>query len=293
MRRKTKGIMIGAFGAASYGTNPLFALPLFSAGIAVNSVLFYRYFFALILFWAWQTFIKKHSLKISPKQAFALIPLGVVFSVSSLTLFMSYNYIDAGIASTVLFIYPIFVAVIMAVFFGEKLSRRTLVSIVLTTVGISLFYKGKTGETLNVYGIVLVLISALSYAVYMVAIKKVPTLKRVNYSTLTFYVMLFGLAVFLFNLKFGLELQALRSPLAWFCAAALAVFPTILSLETMTISIKLIGPTLSAILGALEPVTAVFFGVIVFHEQMTPRIAAGIVLILSAVLLIVLEKKRR
>ena len=245
----------------------------------------------MILYGLWQTVVKKHSLKISGKEALFLLPLGVIFSISSLTLFMSYNYIDAGIASTILFIYPIMVAVLMAALFKEKLTPKTVFSIVLTTIGIALLYKGKSGETLDLYGVVLVLISALSYAVYMIALKKVPTLKRINYATLTFYVMLFGLLVYLVNLKFGLELQVMSTPLGWVCAIALAVFPTIVSLETMTIAIRLIGPTLSAILGALEPVTAVFFGVVVFHEQLTVRICIGIALILAAVLAIVVEKK--
>ena len=168
----------------------------------------------------------------------------------------------------------------MAAFFGEKISKRTVFAIILTTAGISLFYKGGNGQPLNLKGVALVLISALSYAVYMVAIKKVPTIKHCNYSTVTFYVMLFGLTVFWANLKFGVNLQPLNSWFVFGCAAALAVFPTILSLETMTIAIKLIGPTLAAILGALEPLTAVFFGVLVFHEQMTLKIACGIALIL-------------
>lgn len=292
MRRKTKGLIIGACGASSYGTNPLFALPLFAAGISVNSVLFYRYSVALVLFFLWQTFVKKHSLKISKKQILFLFPLGIIFAVSSLTLFMSYTYIDAGIASTILFIYPVLVAVIMAAFFGEKISKRTVIAIILTSVGISLFYKGGNGQPLNLKGVALVLISALSYAVYMVAIKKVPAIKHCNYSTVTFYVMLFGLTVFWANLKFGVNLQALNSWFVFGCAVALAIFPTILSLETMTIAIKMIGPTPAAILGALEPLTAVFFGVLVFHEQMTLKIACGIALILSAVLIIVLEKKK-
>lgn len=292
MRRKSKGIALGMFGACSYGTNPLFALPLYALGIGAGSVLFYRYSLAIVIFGLWLVLIKKHSLKISLKEASRLFLLGVIFSISSLTLFISYNYIDAGIASTILFVYPVLVAVIMALFFKEKLSRQTIIAIILTTLGIALLYKGKPGESLNLFGIMLVLISALSYAVYMVALKKTAALRHIKYSVLTFYVMLFGLSVYLIDLEFGKELQLIQTPFAWACVAALALFPTIISLETMTISIKLIGPTLSAILGALEPVTAVFFGVVLFNEELTPRIVTGILLILSAVLVIVLTKKQ-
>lgn len=288
MKRKNRGILLGILGTCCYGTNPLFALPLYAAGITVNSVLFYRYALALIIFGLWLTLHKKISLKISWREAGVLMPLGVVFAISSLTLFQSYIYIGAGIASTILFIYPIMVALMMAMFFHEKISLKTVAAIVLTTVGIGLFYEGKDGQTLNMLGVLLVLISALAYAVYMVALKNVKMLKRIKYSKITFYVMFFGLFVFFFASNFGLELQPIDS---WFMLACLlcsAVIPTIISLETMTIAIKLIGPTLSAILGALEPVTAVFIGVAVFNEHLSVRIACGIILILAAVMMIVI-----
>lgn len=278
-------------GAACYGTNPLFALPLYALGLGVNSVLFYRYLFAVIIFGLWITLYKKISLKISWNQMRALMPMGILFAVSSLTLFASYNYIDAGIASTILFVYPIMVAVIMSAFYHEKMTKKTVVSIVLMTIGIALFYKGEAGKTLNLWGVASVLLSALSYALYMVGIKKIRALKKINYSVVSFYVMFFGIFVYLFNLKFGADLQMLPSFQAWICIAGLAVVPTIVSLETMTVSIKIIGPTLSAIIGALEPVTAVFFGVLVFNEHLSARIVGGIVLILLAVFLIVIKQK--
>lgn len=291
MRRKTKYTLLAMAGAGCYGTNPLFALPLYALGLGVNSVLFYRYLFAVIIFGMWVTFYKKISLKVSWHQVRVLIPMGFVYALSSLTLFMSYNYIDAGIASTILFVYPILVAVLMSLFYHEKTSKKTIVSIVLMSVGIALFYKGEPGKTLNLWGVALVLLSALSYALYMIGIKKIKALRKTHYSVISFYVMFFCIFVYLFNLKFGLDLQMPGTPPAWACIAALAVIPTIVSLETMTVSIKIIGPTLSAIIGALEPVTAVFFGVLVFHEHLSLRIMAGIVLILMAVFLIVLKQK--
>ncbi len=293
MTRKNKGVFLGMLGTCSYGTNPLFALPLYAAGMDVNSVLFYRYLGAVILYGLWVSCYKKVSLKISLKEAGIMAALGVVFAMSSLTLFMSYSLIGAGIASTILFVYPIMVAVLMAVFFHEKIDLRTVASIALMSAGILLFYKTDDGKTLSLYGVVLTLLSALSYAVYMIALKQMKTAKRMHFPTLTFYVMLFGLFVFLFNLRFGLDLKPIETPFMAACVIGLAVFPTIVSLETMTIAIKLIGPTLSAILGALEPVTAVLIGVFVFGEAMTLRIAAGILLILASVLLIVLKKKKK
>ena len=56
---KLAGTFYGAAAAACYGMNPLFALPLYHRGMGVNSVLFYRYVFALVLLFVWLKFFKK------------------------------------------------------------------------------------------------------------------------------------------------------------------------------------------------------------------------------------------
>ncbi len=290
MRRRAAGILNGAIAAASYGTNPLFGLPLYHAGIGVNSVLFYRYFFAVLIYWIWLKFYKKVSLKISKKEFWPLLIMGIFFSLSSLTLFEAFKYIDAGIACTILFIYPVIVAVIMAIFFKEKITATVVSAIILTSTGIGLLYKGDSGAALNLYGIAVVLLSALLYALYIVGVKNIKVIKHMDSARLSFYVMLFGLLVYIYNLKFCTELQILDRPVLWLLALGLAIFPTIISLETITIAIKLIGSTNTAILGALEPLTAIFFGIIFFNEHLTIRIAIGVISILFGVFLIISQK---
>ncbi|MBS4760037.1 MAG: DMT family transporter [Clostridium sp.] len=292
LNRRITGILNGAIAAASYGTNPLFALPLFAGGIGVNSVLFYRYAFAVIIYGIWLKLFKKISLNISIKEFFPLMILGIFFSLSSLTLFEAFKYIEAGIACTILFIYPVIVAVIMALFFKEKITKTVITSIILTSIGIALLYKGKPDAALNIHGVIVVLLSALLYALYIVGVKNIKAIQHVNRSKMSFYVMLFGLFVYIVNLKFCTQLQIPHNPLLWFCVVGLALMPTIISLETITISIKLIGSTTTAILGALEPLTAILIGVLIFHESLTLRIITGILLILSGVLLIVTKNTK-
>ncbi len=290
MKRKLAGTIYGAVASMSYGTNPLFALPLFFAGIGVNSVLFYRYFFACILYFLWLKLVKRISLKISLREFLHLFVLALFFSFSSLTLFVAFKYIDAGIACTILFIYPVIVALIMRIFYKEKLTRTTILAILLTSMGILLLYNGADGAALNVKGVIIVLLSALLYAFYIVFVKKDKVLMHIKSEKVSFYVILFGLSVYILNLKFCTELQILTTPFQWILALSLAIFPTIVSIETITIAIKLIGSTITAVLGALEPLTAVFFGVVFFNEQLTLRIIAGIASVLAGVLLIVVKK---
>ena len=240
------------------------------------------------------------SLMIFRRQSFALtrrdiLPLavmGLLFSFSSLCLFASYNYMDAGIASTILFLYPVMVAVIMSACFGERVTASTVLSILLALGGIALLYKGGDGATLSLAGVALVFFSSLCYAVYIVGVNR-SSLRDLSTEKLTFYSLLFGLSVYLVRLRGVAGLQMIPSPLLWINAVSLALFPTIVSLVTMAGAIRRIGSTPTAILGALEPVTALFFGVLVFGERLTPRILTGVALILAAVTLIIAGKSLR
>lgn len=282
---KTKGFLLGAVAAASYGMNPLFALPLYGIGMSVDTVLFYRYALAIVVLGVLMR-MQKQSFSIKKADVLPLFMMGLLFSFSSLFLFISYNYMDAGIASTILFVYPVLVAVIMAVVFKERISPLTLFSIALAFTGISLLCRNSGGETLSLAGITFVFLSSLSYAVYIVGVNR-SSLKDMPITKLTFYVLLFGLSVYVVRLKFCTDLQVIPSPLLWINAVSLAVFPTVVSLVTMTKAIHYIGSTPTAILGALEPVTALFFGVLVFGEQLTPRIILGMLMVITAVTLII------
>ena len=193
---------------------------------------------------------------------------------------------EAGIASTLLFIYPILVALIMSFVFKEKLTIQTVLCILLALAGIGLLYQGSDGTTLSLTGIALVIISALSYAIYIVSVNQ-STLKNVATLKLTFYILLFGLTLFLVRIDFGKSLHIVNTWYLWGNLIALAIFPTAISFLCTTQAIQYIGSTPTAILGALEPLTAVFFGVTIFGESLTPRLSCGIVMIILAVTLII------
>ena len=285
MNTKAKGYLLGAIAAASYGMNPLFALPLYEDGLSPDSVLFFRYLFAIpILGIMLKT--RGRDFKIHKGETSLFITFGMLCALSSLTLFQSYNYMDAGIASTLLFVYPIMVAVIMACFFKERLSAATALCIVLAMGGIGLLYKGTDGATLSLTGTLLVMGSALSYAAYIVGINQT-RLKDVATLKITFYVLLFGLSLFVVRLVMGDGLQLPGKWYLWANLLALALFPTAISFLCTTAAIQYIGSTPAALLGVLEPVTAIFFGITVFGETLTVRDVGGIILIMMAVTIVV------
>lgn len=262
MNVKAKGYILGIIAAATYGMNPLFALPLYKAGMDPDSVLFFRYLFAIPVLGI-MIKARGRNFRLQRKEILPLMIMGILVACSSLALFQSYNYMGAGIASTLLFVYPIMVALIMAFAFKEKLTLQTMLCILLALAGIGLLYKSGDGTTLSLTGVVLVMVSALSYAIYIVGVNR-PMLRDIATLKLTFYVLLFGMVLFLVRVDFGKSLHMVDTWYLWGNLLALAVFPTAISFLCTTQAIQYIGATLTAILGALEPLTAVFFGVVDF-----------------------------
>lgn len=214
--------------------------------------------------------------------------MGLIMAISSLTLFESYNHMAAGIASTLLFVYPIMVAVIMALFFKERLTITTILCIVMALSGIGLLYRGSDGDTLSLVGTLLVMASSLSYAIYIVGANR-PMLSEIPTLKITFYVLVFGAVIFAGRFATGtpFTMPAASQWYMWADVVALALFPTAISFLCTTAAIQRIGSTPTAILGALEPVTAIIFGVLVFGETLTPRDMVGLTLIIAAVTMVV------
>ena len=285
MNNKAKGYALGAIAAATYGMNPLFALPLYADGMNPDSVLFFRYLFAIPLV-GLMLKARGRSLRVERRALLPLAGMGLLVALSSLALFLSYNYMAAGIASTMLFVYPILVALIMTLVFHERITLQTVVCIALALVGIGLLYRSADGATLSLTGTVFVMVSALAYALYIVGVNR-PGLKHIATLNVTFYVLLFGLVLFVARFACGVAFTLPHTWYLWGCVVALAVFPTAISFLCTTSAIQYIGSTPTAILGALEPVTAVFFGVTVFGESLTFRESVGLALIIAAVTLVV------
>ena len=284
---RSKGFLCGIIAAVTYGLNPLFAKPLYKAGLTPDSVLFYRYLFAfagLVLL----VKLNGSPFRIKREELPWLLLNGVMMFLSSLFLFLSYEVMDVGIASTLLFVYPVMIAVIMTLGFREKMSLVALASIVIALSGVAALC---TGDNVSWRGIIYVILSALVYAVYIVCVKVSP-LKNMASDTLTMYCLAIGTVGFIVRLDFGCSIPAIPpTVLAWTCAVLLALLPTMVSLYATALAIRFVGATATGILGALEPLTGVAIGVLVFGEELTIRLGAGIVLILIGVILLIQEKK--
>lgn len=355
---KAKGFFFGILAAVSYGVNPLGAKYLYEEGLNVESVLFYRYGLAVLVIGTIMAAKiianrKKASSSLaakidsaaptgSPSEALPVTPegsvtgcetfrinrgelstltaLGLMFVISSLTLYCSFLYMDSGVACSLLFVYPVMTAVLMAMLYGEKITKTTAAAIALSLAGVFLLYKGDGKTVLSSIGVLLVMVSALSYALYIIVANRasapeselgsshnrlarfLPLPHRVSIHRLemsamklSFYVLIvctLSIALFSFTSP-ERHLMPLVTEREWGYSLMLAIVPTVFSLISMGIAVRIIGSTPTAIMGALEPLTAVVIGLTVFKETLTVNLASGILLILTAVTIIIIGKGKK
>ncbi len=293
--KRLVGVVCAIGAAVCYGTNPLGALNLYAEGMNTPSVLFFRFGLAWCIVAAvmlFRLFTRRERLGVTRREFLTLTALGVLFIFSSLTLYLSFHYMPAGVASTILFTYPVMTAVIMTCFFHERVRLGTVVSIVLSLLGVLLLYWGDSEGALSLGGVALVLVSALTYALYIIVVDKSPL--AMSSFKVNFYVLFYcALGMALFALLSGQPLMMPPTPRAWLWVGWLAVVPAIMALVMMVYAAKYLGSTPTAILGALEPTTAVLIGIFLFDEPFSFRLLTGIVLILAAVTIIVLAKGRK
>lgn len=283
---KFKGYLLAALAAAAYGTNPAFAVPLYDDGMNPNSVLLFRYLLGL-LFLSIIMIARGTGFRLQKSQLWHSMILGFLMAFSSLSLFESYRYINSGVASTLLFVYPIMVAVIMTFFFKEKFKISIALCLLIMTVGLIMLMHPQQGATLNPYGCLLVLVSALTYALYIILVNVSKAVSSIPATKLLFYVLVWGTLVFLLMIPAGAGMTLPSKNVGWINLAALAIIPTVISLICTTRAIQLIGSTPTAILGALEPVSAVILSIAVLHQAITTRDILGGTLIIIATTIVI------
>lgn len=286
------GYPAGIITGITYGLNPLFAVPLMNNGASIESILFFRYSFAVVLLGAF-LILTKQSFRITARQAGVLLALGLLYTSSSIFLFEAYNYIASGLATTLVFLYPVLVAIIM-VFLRVVPSWPVWLSIAATFGGVIIMTQGSGGDSINPVGVVLSLGSALVYALFIVIINRSKAIARISNTLLTFYSLTVGAIVFFGKISFSdTPISAgITTGSDWLNLVGLALLPTIVSTATLAIATRNIGATKASVLGVFEPITAILIGTLMFGEPLTTNILLGIGIAIVAVTFMISATKR-
>ncbi len=286
-----KGFIYGIISSSTFGLIPLFVLPVMQKGIGIDSVMFYRFGISALMLGVW-LLIRRYHLKVHFRELFTLLGLGLFYAVTALLLTTSYLYIPSGVATTIHFLYPVVVAAIMILFFKDKVSFPLLIAVFMAISGVFLLSRGAPSGEMNLKGFLLVLMTVITYAIYIVGVNK-SCVRGMEGLTLTFYVLSVGAVVFGVHLWVkGEMLDRIPDWSTGIYLVLLALIPTLVSDFTLILSVQHIGSTKTAILGCMEPLTAVVMGVFFLGEQLGGCQVAGILVILLAVSLVILTNSR-
>ncbi|WP_295638082.1 DMT family transporter [uncultured Mailhella sp.] len=278
------GFLLALVSSAAFGLIPLFSLPLLHDGMSAECVLFYRFLFgALTIF---PIPVLRHERLAAPvRELSRLAVLSIMYALAALLMFQGFHYLPSGVASTLQFLYPLMVMIIMIVFFHEKPSLITATSVALAILGVFLLSGGEGEGAVSAKGIVLLLVSALCNAVYISGLH-VARIRSISGLSITFWVLFFGMLASLVNALVSGTFVWLQSWSEAALAVLLAVITAAVSNLTLVLAIQRIGSTMASILGVMEPVTAVTVGILVFDEPATAGVFAGVAVICFAVLLV-------
>lgn len=291
-RNAILGYPAGIITGVTYGLNPLFAMPLIREGASISAILFFRYSLAVVLLGAWLA-LRRQRFSVSWQQISVLLVLGVLYTASSTLLFEAYSYVSSGIATTLVFLYPVLVAIIM-VFLGVVPSWKVWCAIAVTFLGVVIMTQGGGSGAMNPVGVMLSVASALSYSFYIVIINRSKVIAGISNTLLTFYALTVGAVFFLLRvfMSDGSITHGISGAGAWMNLLGLALLPTIVSTASLAVATRNIGATKASVLGVFEPVTAILVGTVVFGEPLTSSIVLGITLSMVAVTFMILSTKR-
>ena len=291
-----KGLFYAAISSASFGFSPLFSLALIAAGLSNFDVLSYRWLTAAVVLVIYAA-CKKKTLKLNSfDEVWRVVLLSALRSITSITLLIGYANIASGVASTINFMYPVIVALCMMIIFREDRAWINVIAIFLSILGVYLMANGdgviiEGGNT--VLGLTCSLISAITFAAYYIVMKKTKA-DKIEVVKFTTWIMLLSAIYFIAAaLIIDGRITIVTDFKSWMNILGLGLWATMVSNFTGVKAIRRIGPTLTSILGALQPLTAVVLGVVFLDEHLGISTISGIILILAAVTMIVLHQRKK
>lgn len=282
---KTKGLTFGILAGFIYGFTPILGKLTYSEGSNPISLTFYRSLLSIPFFFIMLKY-NKIDMKVEKEQSIKLAILAILASMTALTLYGSYNYISVGMSTTIHYIYPVLVAAASIIIFKEKLSRDKAVSLILSTIGITLFFEGN----INIIGIVISFLSGVLFAGYLLYMDK-SCMNTMYPFKLTFYITIFS-SIFLFIVGIvNKKLVFNMTPTGWIYTILVALFVSFFANTFVALAVKNVGPTVTSIVAMLEPITSIIMGILFLHEAVTFKSIAACILILLGVLIVTLAKE--
>ena len=282
-------IIAGVF----WGLMGLFVRSFTALGFGSAPVAFLRLGFGAVIF-ALIIFIKDKKLfKIKLRRLPLFLALGVCsLSFFTVCYFSAIEMMPLSTAAILLYTSPIWVMLMSAVFFKERITAKKLVALAMAFGGCVLV-SGISGGGLSLMALLCGLGSGVGYALY--SILGTVALREHEPLTVTFYGFLFGSLGCLIACGPGKLAAALVaapvSKLIWLIPAS-ALISAVIPYLCYTQGLKTVEAGEASIIATVEPVVATLVGIVLYHEGLSLAAVLGIVLVLGAIVLLNIGKKQ-
>lgn len=285
---KYKGIAYALLSSTAFGVMPILARIAYTNGSNPTTVLMFRFLISTLILYIYLKF-SHININLKKEQTLLLIFIGITgYTITTQALFMSYNYLGAGLATTLHFIYPVVVCIASFIFFKNKLSNKKIISLILAAIGVYSLVALKN-STVNILGISLALFSGIAYGLTLIALN-LKSIRALDNRITTMYLCLgstIGMILCgIFNnsitLNFNFKIVS--------CYLGISIISTILSIILLLKSIEIIGVSSSSILGTFEPIVSVFLGIIFLNEELSFALLIGSAFILISTVILAKDK---
>lgn len=254
-------------------------------GMSAQSIIFYRVSFAFILFFTVLLFSGKlNILKLREKKSYLFL-FSILQMATMVTYFISILNASVSIAVLLLSTAPIYITIFSPWLLKEKIDRRGIIALVLSIVGILLIVDpGKLDFNLSSIGILAGIASGIFYAFQVMTSKYVSS----TYSGYSQAFWSFLVAAIILLPVGAVPVEVVSSNLIYLLI--LAIFPTILAVSLYFNGLKKVKAQSASILGLIEPISAIFFAVLILGEQISTLEITGGALILIGAALVTTDK---
>lgn len=276
-----RGLLFSLISGISFGFLPIFGKLGYVAGMDVSVILMSRFLIAALLLGAWLALTDRASLAATPKTLAKAAVLGLLFYPFQSWCFMSaVRYIPASTPTLILYFYPVAVTLMCALFFGQRITRRTALSLALVTLGCCLVFFDAFLARLDGTGLLFSVGAMLVFSAYLVAVQVL--LKGERPMTLTFYVIC--MAALVWTVAAGgpgayLELSARGLGVALGLGLVTGVF----AVAFLYKAIELIGSPMASIFSTVEPAAAVVAAWLILGEPLAVLNLCGMALIVVGI----------
>ena len=276
-----KGYIYTVLSAIIFGLMPLLTKIIIARGSTSLTIAFFRVFYVtIVLFFVLK--LKKIDLHLEKRELRSALLTSIFGSgLTIIILSESYNHVDTGIATSLHFLYPLFVAILCCFFYGEKIKKKQIISLSFALVGIICFMSKGNG---SLFGYFLAIASGLTYAFYLVKMDKTGLVKM-NALKLSFYLALFTtIEIFTINL-FMQDVVFKMDAIAYGLLLVLALSSSFLATVLLQKGVLLLGSTRASFICLLEPVTSMIVGILFLGEALTlNKGLGGLAIIISLII---------